>query len=852
MQDVQEAQGVQDVQQVEDMQEAEALGSTEGRAEGSKTGLLQAASFDSSALLAKELSLPRRSIKATLDLLYGGASVPFIARYRKEATGGLDEVQIRAVEERSEYLAELDGRRQVVLRTIEEQGKLSDDLRAKIEACTTKNELEDLYLPYKPKRRTKASIARERGLEPLALRILEQPLDVDVESEAQAFVDQEKGVASPEEALNGACDIVVETVVENADVRAEMRRVFGEQGVLRTWSLVEDGKRTKFEDYYDHSEPVAKVPSHRYLAIRRGEAEGVLATRIEVDEERQCGWIEHKMGLNEESPMAERFRHSVKQAFTKRLSPSIQTDVRVELKIRADREAVDVFAKNLENRLLEPPLGARPVVGVDPGLRTGCKCVAVDGTGRFLSNITIYPSRGKEARSKAAEDFVAFCRKHDPFAVAVGNGTAGRETLALVKSALADAGLKTVVTVSVNEAGASVYSASDVARQEFPDLDVTVRGAISIARRLQDPLAELVKIEPKSIGVGQYQHDVDQKLLDRKLGEVIESCVNRVGVELSTASAFLLQHVAGVGSSVARNIVAHREAHGPFPSRKALLKVKGIGPKAYEQAAGFLRVRESSNPLDHSAVHPERYGLVERMAADLGVALDELVGNETLVKKIDWRTYMSPDVGEPTLKDIMTELAKPGRDPRASFDPVQFRDDVQTINDLEVGMLLDGVVTNVTNFGAFVDIGVHQDGLVHISQLSDQFVRDPHEVVRVGDRVKVRVLDVDQERNRIGLTARTAEPVDRHAAGDQSGERSASGQVRRSRNGGGSQRSERRGDRSDGRDRRRGGGQPGGGDGRSNRDARNGRGSHGQSGKQGVNRDDGFGNRPFEDLFKKR
>ncbi len=733
------------------------------------------------AQVALDLGLPERGVAAVLQLLGEGATVPFVARYRKERTGGLDEVQIRAIRDRAEYLEELERRRETILRTIEEQGKLTAELEEKIRSAATKAELEDLYLPFKPKRRSKAQKARERGLEPLADRIWSQPMDGDPVSDAQAFVDPDKGVSSAEDALAGARDILVERVVEDAQVRAELRRRFFEQGVLVSQVAGKPEERTKFEDYYDHREPVAKVPSHRYLAIRRGEAEGVLATKVEIPEEPALEWMERHLGLDPASPYADLLRQAIREAFKKRLSPSLQTEVRVQLKMRSDLEAVEVFARNVEQRLLAPPFGARRVVGVDPGLRTGCKCAAVDETGRFLGHVTFYLHREEEG-VRVLSDFL---RQHRPEAVAVGNGTGGRQALAFVRRVISQAGLGEVIVVQENEAGASVYSASEEARREFPDLDVTVRGAISIARRLQDPLAELVKIEPKSIGVGQYQHDVDQKLLERKLSEVVESCVNRVGVEVNTASRALLSYVAGIGPSLADKIVAHRDEHGPFASRRQLLKVKGLGPKAFEQAAGFLRVRDGAHPLDASAVHPERYDLVEAMARDLGVSVADLVGNSDLVDRIDWQRYVGPEVGEPTLKDILEELRRPGRDPRSEFQPVAFREDVQEIQDLQLGMVLEGVVTNVTNFGAFVDVGVHHDGLVHVSRLAERFVSDPHQVVKVGDRLKVKVVELDLERKRIGLSARLSDepgkPARRAAKRDGSARRAGRGANGRSK-----------------------------------------------------------------------
>jgi uncharacterized protein len=711
--------------------------------------------FDPIPLLAAELGLSPASVSAVVELLAEGATVPFIARYRKERTGDLDEVQIRGIEERLAYLRELDDRRRAILASIEEQGQLTAQLKAKIEAAATKAELEDLYLPYKKKRRTRGMMARERGLEPLAEKMLAQG-DSDPRREATSFVASDREVPDVDAALAGARDIVAEQLAEDASVRAFVRETFATRGVLVTKAARgKDKERTKFEQYYDFSEPVAKIPSHRFLAIRRGESEGILRAHVDVDAESVTRRIEAMAKVQPRSAWAPQLREAIADGFQRLLAPSVENELRVELKLKSDREAVDVFADNLRALLLAAPLGSARVVGIDPGLRTGCKCAAVDETGRFLDHVTVYPSRGEAERERAQKELVAFVGKHSPQAIAVGNGTGGRETEDFTKRALAAAGIQGVIVVTVSEAGASVYSASDVAREEFPELDLTVRGAISIARRLQDPLAELVKVDPKAIGVGQYQHDVHQPLLARKLGEVIESCVNSVGVELNTASAPLLSHVAGLGEALAKKIVLHRDAKGPFRSREALLEVKGLGPKAFEQSAGFLRVRGGGHPLDASAVHPERYALVERMAKDLGVAVKALVGDGERAKQIDVSRYLSDGVGEPTLRDIVAELEKPGRDPRSSFEPPKFRDDVRELEDLKEGMSLEGVVTNVTAFGAFVDVGVHQDGLVHVSQLADRFVRDPREVVKVGDRLKVRVLEVDLARRRISLSARS-------------------------------------------------------------------------------------------------
>ncbi|MEK7704515.1 MAG: Tex family protein [Myxococcota bacterium] len=732
------------------------------------------ASFDPVPMLAQELGLGARQVESVVALLGAGNTVPFIARYRKEATGNLDEVQIRTIEERRAYLQELDSRRHAVLASIGEQGKLTDKLRLQIDACTTKAALEDLYLPFKPKRRTRATIARERGLLPLAERILAQPHEGRPEADATAFIDAEKGVADVSAALAGARDIVAEIVAERADVRSTARATLLEHAMLVSAVIEEKrAERSKYEQYYDFRETVATIPSHRFLALRRGEREGFLALRLELDETRLRPRIDATMGVDGSSPYARELVSAIDDAYARLLLPSVETDVRVELKLRSDGDAVEHFARNLRHLLLAPPLGARAVIGVDPGLRTGCKCVALEETGRYLESVTVFPHQGEATAVRAAAQFADFVVRHRPVAIAVGNGTAGRETETFVRRALKEANIDGIVVVLVNESGASIYSASEVAREEFPELDLTIRGAISIARRLQDPLAELVKIDPKSIGVGQYQHDVHQPLLVRKLGEVVESCVNHVGVELNTASAPLLAQVAGVGPSLARRIVKHREEHGGFHGRRGLLDVSGLGPRTFEQSAGFLRVRGGEHPLDASGVHPERYELVERMAKDLGTQLTELVGSDALVERIDLQRYVTADVGEPTLRDIAAELKKPGRDPRERFEPPRFREDVTTLEDLRAGMVLDGVVTNVTAFGAFVDVGVHQDGLVHVSALSERFVKDPHEVVKPGDRLAVRVLDVDLARRRISLSARMSDAPTRGAATSTHDDRAA-------------------------------------------------------------------------------
>lgn len=711
--------------------------------------------FDPTQAVADALRLPAPGVRAVIRLLGEGATVPFMARYRKEQTGGLDEVQIRAIEDERAYLVELDDRRRAVLSAIDEQGKLTAELRRAIEACAAKSELEDLYLPYKAKRRTRASMARERGLEPLAKRILAQPQQGDATREATAFVDAKKDVPDAAAALAGARDIVAEMVAERADVRALVRERFDREAFVECAAVAAKTKvPTKFEAYYDFRERAKTIPSHRFLAILRGEEEGILRVKIRVDDDALAFEIAGKVGYRRGSPFASELHEALVDSTKRLLMPSIESDMRGDLKEYADVEAVKIFASNMRKLLLAAPLGRRVVLGIDPGQRTGCKCVVVDDTGKLLTHALIQLVGGAGPLEQAKRTLADLVRKHAPFAIAVGNGTHGRETADFARALLAELAPQAVV-VLVSESGASVYSASDVAREEFPDLDLTVRGAISIARRLQDPLAELVKIDPKAIGVGQYQHDVRPALLTRKLDEVIESCVNAVGVELNTASAPLLSRVAGLGPSLAKKIVAYREQSGAFRSRRDLLKVSGLGPKAFEQAAGFVRIRDASNPLDASAVHPERYPLVERIAKEAHVELRALVGSEELAAKIAWSHYVSNDVGLPTLEDIRREIVKPGRDPRDRFEPPTFRDDIRRIEDVKVGMELEGCVTNVTAFGAFVDLGVHQDGLIHVSQLSDRFVTDPHAVVHVGDPIKVRVLEVDLARKRIALSAKT-------------------------------------------------------------------------------------------------
>ena len=705
--------------------------------------------------LAQELGLSEKAIAAVISLLKEGNTIPFISRYRKETTGNLDEVQIRTIQERHNYILELEDRKQSIIQAIESQGKMHDALKSQIQACASKNVLEDLYLPYKIKKRTKAAIAREKGLEPLALMIISQPLVGNPYTAAKDYVNLEKEVSSPEDALAGALDIIAEIIAERADIRAVVRDFFEKEGMVV--SKVIEGKNstpTKYELYYDFQEKVSKIPSHRYLAIRRGEKEEILNFHIEVSTDLVLAEIKYIMGHSLKSPFAETLEKGITQSFKRHLSPSIETEIRVQLKMQSDRTAVQVFAENLRHLLLASPLGSKTVIGIDPGIRTGCKCAVISHTGRFLEYVAIFPFQSQKSKEEAQRALVKLITSYKPFAIAIGNGTAGKETENFVQELLTKENIQDVILVQVSEAGASVYSASDIAREEFPELDVTIRGAISIARRLQDPLAELVKVEPKAIGVGQYQHDVHQTLLEDKLNEVVESCVNNVGVELNTASPALLSYVAGIGPQMALKIAKYREEQGSFKSRQDLFNVNGFGPRTFEQSAGFLRVRSSENPLDASAVHPERYEFVEHIARDMGISLQELIGNDSLIKSINIQRYLSDSMGEHTLKDIIDELKKPGRDPRESFEKLQFRQDVNTIQDLKAGMVLEGLVTNVAAFGAFVDIGVHQDGLIHISELTDRFIKDPSEVVHVGQRLKVEVLSVEVDRKRISLTAR--------------------------------------------------------------------------------------------------
>lgn len=702
--------------------------------------------------IAEELGIKVKQVTDTVELLDEGATVPFISRYRKEVTGSLDEVQVAAIRDRVQQLRDLDKRREAILKSIQEQGKLTPELEEKINAAETMAVLEDLYLPYKPKRRTKATIAKEKGLEPLATLIFEQHT-LDLEEEASKYVDSEKEVNSVEEALQGARDIIAEWINEHVELRKKMRDLFIEEGTFV--SKVIPGKEEeaiKYKDYFDWSEPIKTAPSHRVLAMRRGEKELFLMLDSCPEELSAVALMERMVLKNEANSTVEQVRMAIKDCYKRLLKPSMETEVRLYTKKKADEEAIKVFAENLRQLLLAAPLGEKSVMAIDPGFRTGCKTVCLGPQGQLLSYDTIFPNEPQRKTTEAGSTIRHLVAQHQVQAIAIGNGTASRETEAFVKSL----GLpKDIIITMVNESGASIYSASEVAREEFPDYDLTVRGAVSIGRRLMDPLAELVKIDPKSIGVGQYQHDVDQSALKNSLDDTVMSCVNGVGVEVNTASKQLLTYVSGLGPVLAQNIVSYRNEHGPFKSRSDIKKVPRLGEKAFEQAAGFLRIRNAKNPLDASAVHPERYELVEKMANDLGVSLSDLMGSEELRSKIILKNYVSETVGLPTLQDIMEELSKPGRDPRETFEVFNFQDGVNEISDLKVGMKLPGIITNITKFGAFVDIGVHQDGLVHLSHLADRYVNDPAEVVHVNQKVEVTVMEVDIPRKRIGLSMKS-------------------------------------------------------------------------------------------------
>lgn len=699
-------------------------------------------------LIAAELNLGEGFVQNTINLLEGGATIPFIARYRKEMTGSMDEVAIAQVRDRLSQLKDLDSRRIAIIKSLTEQEKLTPELESAVANAVSMAELEDIYLPYKPKRKTRASIAREKGLGPLADLIFSQRYD-DVENRAEKFIDPEKGVNTAVEAIQGACDIIAETINEDAYARKRIRHLFEKESQIS--SRVVKGKDQdgiNFEMYFDYHEHLHRAPSHRVLAMFRGENEGFLRISVEVNDE-QAHEILERMFVKGNNAASKLVKEAIKDSSKRLLFPSIETEMRQWAKLKADREAIRVFAENMRQLLLAPPLGQKNVLAIDPGFRTGCKIVCLDKQGKLLHNETIYPHPPQNEVKEAIHKIKSLVNAYKIEAIAIGNGTAGRETERLIRAIGFD---REVIALAVNESGASVYSASAVARKEFPDYDITVRGSVSIGRRLMDPLAELVKIEPKSIGVGQYQHDVDQSALMQSLEDTVVSCVNRVGVEVNTASEELLTYVSGLGPNLAKNIISYRNEQGPFKSRSEFRKVPRFGEKAFEQSAGFLRIRDAKNPLDRSSVHPESYAVVDQMAKKMKCTIDDLMSKSELRLQIRLDEFVSEKAGMPTLQDIMLELAKPGRDPRQQFEMFEFDKHIHAIGDLRKGMKLSGIVTNITNFGIFVDLGVHQDGLVHISQLADRFVKDPNEVVKLNQKVKVEVLEVDMERKRIQLT----------------------------------------------------------------------------------------------------
>lgn len=701
-------------------------------------------------IIAAELKVAEKQVTATINLLDEGATVPFISRYRKEATGSLDEVEVAAIRDRVLQLRDLDKRREAILKSMTELGKLTPELEKKINEAETISLLEDIYLPFKPKRKTRASVAKEKGLEPLALQIFEQNT-FDLEVSADKFINAEKGVNSLDEALAGARDIIAEMISENVEARTKMRTYFQEKAVFK--SEVIKGKEEegiKYKDYFEWSEPVKTAASHRVLAMRRGEKELILRLDALPPAEDAIAILENQFILGHNAA-SKQVQQALEDGYKRLLEPAMETELRVFTKQKADEEAIRVFAENARQLLLAAPMGQKNVLAIDPGFRTGCKVVCLDKQGQLLENTAIYPHTGQGNVKNAEFTIQQLCEKHNVEAIAIGNGTAGRETEAFVRAL----NLPHITIVMVNESGASIYSASEVAREEFPTQDITVRGAVSIGRRLMDPLAELVKIDPKSIGVGQYQHDVDQNKLQASLDDTVISAVNAVGVELNTASKQILAYVSGLGPTLAQNIVDYRNTHGAFKNRESLKKVPRLGDKAYEQAAGFLRIRNAENVLDTSGVHPERYAVVDKMAKDLGTTVSALMKDTQLQKQIKPQQYVTDEIGLPTLTDILKELAKPGRDPREQFEAFSFTDGVNEISDLRIGMKLPGIVTNITNFGAFVDIGVHQDGLVHTSQLANRFVANPNDVVKVHQKVEVTVMEVDAARKRISLSMKT-------------------------------------------------------------------------------------------------
>lgn len=724
--------------------------------------------------IASTLNIAVKQVSATLNLLDEGASVPFISRYRKEVTGSLDEVQVAAVRDLAQQLRDLDKRREAILKSLTDLEKLTPELAKQLSEAKTITALEDIYLPYKPKRKTRASVAKEKGLEPLALRILSQS-KIDPEQEAEAYISGEKAVASSAEALAGARDIIAEIISENAETRTKMRQYFLQKATYKT--VVVKGKEeegAKYKDYFEWEETAKNTPSHRVLAMRRGEQEGFLKLDVLPADEPAIELLENQF-ITSRNACADQVQLAILDGYKRLLRPAMETELRTLTKQKADEEAIKVFAENARQLLLAAPLGQKNVLAIDPGFRTGCKVVCLDKQGQLLVNTTIYPHTGQGNLKDAEWQLKQLCEKHDVEAIAIGNGTAGRETETFVR------GLKipNVVIVMVNESGASIYSASPLAREEFPTHDVTVRGAVSIGRRLMDPLAELVKIDPKSIGVGQYQHDVDQGKLQQSLDDTVISCVNAVGVELNTASKQVLSYVSGLGETLAQNIVNYRNANGVFKNRESLKKVPRLGEKAFEQAAGFLRIRDAKQILDRSGVHPERYSLVEQMAGDLGCTVDELIKDTNLQKQLNLQRYVTAEVGLPTLNDILKELAKPGRDPREQFEAFSFAEGVNAIEDLKKGMKLSGIVTNITNFGAFVDIGVHQDGLVHTSQLANRYIANPNEIVKVSQVVQVTVVDVDVARKRISLSMKDESSPQVKQPESQKGGKSAIREVRK-------------------------------------------------------------------------
>ena len=709
-----------------------------------------------SQIIAQEFALSQQKIDNALELWTEGATIPFIARYRKERTGSLDELQLRNIFERYTYLTELEKRKETILEKIAAQNKLTEELKNKITSCLNKTELEDIYLPYKPKRRTRASIARDKGLEPLAefIQSLNQPqaTAVSLEAAASKYIDESKGIATSADALKGASDILAEAVADKAEIRAYLRDYLLKQGVFVS-QIKKDFPEgsTKYEMYRNYQYAVSKIPPHNILALYRGEAEKILTVDIAVEEETVMYYLERQEIKTKIATIKNFYRAMLKDSFTRLLKPSLIREVRSDRKQYADLESIQTFETNLRNLLLASPAGMKPTLAIDPGFRTGCKVAALSETGKFIKYQAIFPHSGEPKREQAKTIVQDFISKYQIELIAIGNGTASRETDQFIGELLKELDPKPIKVI-VNESGASIYSASDLARQEFPDLDVTVRGAISIGRRLQDPLAELVKIDPKSIGVGQYQHDVEQKLLKKKLVETVESCVNYVGVDLNTASTELLTFVSGINSTIANNIVAYRNKKGAFKNRQELLKVAKLGAKTFEQAAGFLRIRNGDNPLDNTGVHPESYELIKQIAIALNIPLNQITKAEEKLKYLDLQQFVSDRFGLPTIKDAIAELEKPGRDPREQFKYATFQEGITEISDLKEGMILEGVVTNVVNFGAFVDLGVHQDGLVHISQLANRFVDDPKQIVKVGQVVKVKVLEINEKLNRIGLS----------------------------------------------------------------------------------------------------